>query len=543
MPETVTNVKRIQSRVRSFASDPLHSAAYLNNLVSYLTGKSGRPNRSAKYSVPDSPQPENNFLFAYKVDGITRPEPSAYANAAACTSAGSIPDCSEIFFAVGYPSREWLNILVDRIGVDHRFLHSHLDFLPSCQRDWYTDSSPPSRRQHSLRLLVPSIVFIGAEGRRLSVEELHQTRNDCGAHLRSKAKNFLAGTSVQPGQSIVRQFNIHSGDAIVLEQVLSVTFIKRENGVKGNMSTYSTLLDTQLIRSVFIWSDAGERQDSIPELKGSRFQSDSDNIEFCPVFFEQDLQAGALDESANAHINITPRTRQPLSVLPARYGETIDWNTVSDDPVLMLQELFHFQSSATAQYLDMLRKLTMDTIARTPPTGNTLPSMDDILHFEYTKNVLTRWSVHFATLIDNLDKIPLNLATGRPDATGLREATLQTLKQDLRFLKTEAEILIGLCDSGKSTIMSSFAVFESKQAAAESKLVTQLTKATNRITFVFLPISFVTSVFGMNFRQFGQGELSITMWLAVTLPLLVVCILLNERGSLFTRCFRPRPSG
>ena len=88
-----------------------------------------------------------------------------------------------------------------------------------------------------------------------------------------------------------------------------------------------------------------------------------------------------------------------------------------------------------------------------------------------------------------------------------------------------------MCDSAKATIMNLSTVFDSKQTAKESSLVTKLTKATNRITFIFLPISFVTSVFGMNLSQCDQGPVSITTWLAVALPLLGVCVLLTEGGT------------
>jgi hypothetical protein len=35
----------------------------------------------------------------------------------------------------------------------------------------------------------------------------------------------------------------------------------------------------------------------------------------------------------------------------------MDWTAVRNDPLLMLQELFYFQTAAACQYLDMLRKL------------------------------------------------------------------------------------------------------------------------------------------------------------------------------------------
>ena len=114
---------------------------------------------------------------------------------------------------------------MNRFGVDLRFVHSHLDFVPDAQRNWYTSPGLPSRRHHVFRLRIPSIVFVGVEGRRLSAEELHAARNSCARQLLYRAKAFLSGSTLSCGQSIVRQVNIHRGDAIVLEQEVSLTIV------------------------------------------------------------------------------------------------------------------------------------------------------------------------------------------------------------------------------------------------------------------------------------------------------------------------------
>lgn len=283
-----------------------------------------------------------------------------------------------------------------------------------------------------------------------------------------------------------------------------------------------------------VWSDAGDDRDLLPFPDTPRFSRVFQTMEFCPVFFERSLKLNEGPRENYTNEGIFPHTTQPLAALPCRYGETLDWCKIGSDPLLILQEIFHFQSSAASQYLNMLRQLTTETISRIPPTGEELPSMADLLHFDYTKTVLSQWCAHFKVLIGCLDDDILKGAgaSGQQDE---REKVQSTLRQDLKYLNDEGEALIALCESGKATIMSSFSVYESTRAAAESRLVTQLTKATNRITFIFLPISLVTSVFGMNFKQFGQGDLDITLWLAVTLPILAVCILINESGGWIVR--------
>ena len=164
--------------------------------------------------------------------------------------------------------------------------------------------------------------------------------------------------------------------------------------------------------------------------------------------------------------------------------------------------------------------------------------MEDILHFDYARSILVRWSAHFADLLENLDRGVLAPATACEITTADHQDLVASLERDLKFLQREARTIVELCDSGKTTILSNFSISESKRAAEESQLVTQLTKATSRITFIFLPISFVTSAFGMNFKQFGQGPLSITIWVAVTIPLLTLSVVLVEWGVHVAPYFR-----
>jgi Mg2+ and Co2+ transporter CorA len=307
--------------------------------------------------------------------------------------------------------------------------------------------------------------------------------------------------------------------------------------------TCDFLVDLSDTTLVLVWSDAGEDATYTPVPDTPNFQESIRGVEHCPVFFEKDLHIKAGNEEPSIGANETKATRQPLSVLPSRYGETLDWATVCDDPLLVLQELFYFQTASAGQYLDMLRKLIEDLTMRLHPTGDSSPTMEDILHYEYTKTVLVRWSTHFSTLLSRLNDQLLQDNERTPEMIQLLRKSYSPIKQDIEYLRDEADVLIGLCESGKDTIMSSFTVYASRRAAEESSLVTKLTKATNRITLIFLPISLVTSVFGMNFRQFGQGPLSITLWVTIIVPLLALCILVSEWGGRTLRVLRSQLLG
>jgi hypothetical protein len=531
--------KFLTSRVRSFASDPLHSAAYLSNLSGYLTKPFRKPAHRTRYNVPSPALRKGcTFFYSYEILGPRPSKPVTYDNASVFLSRSGPTspheDKSELIFLTGYPSPEWLNAIVFRYGVDHRFLHRHLDFLPSGQRDWYTAPDVPSRSEHFIRLLIPSIVFLGAEDRYVSIKELHKARNACADQLRQKSKNLFGGSQSSTGHSIIRQVNIHSGDAIVLEQAISITVLNHQDAVKGQyplgllvLRVTAGMLTTA---TVLVWTDSGSDVDSkyVPVPNVESFHNVADAISFCPVFFEKELKEwqSSSDEDAKATYS-----RQPISVLPARYGETLDWNQLSEDPILILQELFNFQSAAAIQYLNMLRKTISQLTARTQPIDDGRVNMEDILHFEYAKTILVRWSANFRGLTQALDAGPLRNDTASPESREKRTRMLQSLKRDLEFLQNEANTITELCDGGKSAILSNFSISEARRTTEEARLVTELTKATTRLTFIFLPISFVTSVFGMNFQQFGQGSLSIWLWVEVTLPLLVVCIIMVEWGG------------
>jgi Mg2+ and Co2+ transporter CorA len=179
----------------------------------------------------------------------------------------------------------------------------------------------------------------------------------------------------------------------------------------------------------------------------------------------------------------------------------------------------------------MMRKHINQLIAHTHPTGDGVVNMEDVPDFDYCKTVLFKFAAHLHDLYKHLDPETTNgpIKVGPDDDD--RKAMLTLVRQDLAYLLEEANTLIELCDAGRSMVLSSFSLMESKRAAQEARLVTALTKATNRVTFIFLPISFVTSVFGMNFNQFGQGALSIWLWVEVTLPLLIVSVVIVEYGS------------
>ena len=216
-------------RVETFANDPLHSAAHLTGLNSYLTADIPERSPISNTSLAQGPS-----VYRFDLSQSSRPIPTAYSDVNDLRdSLVSTGPRSELVFIAGHPSKEWLRALLDCSTIDYRFLHSHLDFLLGAHRDWFVRSSVPSRNQHYIRLLIPSIVFFGMESRRDSAKELHSARRSCDTQLTEKARNLFGGSTVSRGHSIIRNINIHSGDMMVIEQAVSISVTRTDDGFKG----------------------------------------------------------------------------------------------------------------------------------------------------------------------------------------------------------------------------------------------------------------------------------------------------------------------
>lgn len=226
------------------------------------------------------------------------------------------------------------------------------------------------------------------------------------------------------------------------------------------------------------------------------------------------------------------RAQQPLAALAECYGMSLDWRKAAADPLYAIKELFDFQATAAQQYMNLLEKLITDQNVPVGVPGGRQTKLEEILNLNYAQTTITRYAAHYKEIMSFLDKDenPLRAVAGLAPAQP-RSHVVDVLHRDFEYLWERAQAMIERCKEGESVIMINKSLEEAKQSSDESKLVVQLTKATNRLTFVFLPLSFLTSFFGMNFRELGSGTLSLRLWLCVALPLLFISILVVEDGN------------
>ncbi|OAA75144.1 hypothetical protein LEL_07132 [Akanthomyces lecanii RCEF 1005] len=95
------------------------------------------------------------------------------------------------------------------------------------------------------------------------------------------------------------------------------------------------------------------------------------------------------------------------------------------------------------------------------------------------------------------------------------ENSVKRILIDFKELLARTERLNMRCQNGISMCMSRASVAESQRAIAQAWQVGLLTW----IAFLYIPLSFTTSFFGMNIENFGSGTLTLGTWFAISVPL------------------------
>ena len=220
---------------------------------------------------------------------------------------------------------------------------------------------------------------------------------------------------------------------------------------------------------------------------------------------------------------------QSASLLHASYGRFLDPDASIHDPFYALSEIFVFIASSESQFLNMVEQKIVSEMARSLET-EALGLLEDEKHSStlsnllYNKNILDE---HIRRLKENISSINSRGGPDWPKATDERQkqrvtVVADSLLADFEYLLEKARTLSQSCDRGMDIAGNNAMVAESKRAIRQAKRVSKLTL----LAFFYIPASFTTSMFGMNFKQFGQGSLNIWVWFAVLAPTYIVSLFL-----------------
>ncbi|ETI26210.1 hypothetical protein G647_02987 [Cladophialophora carrionii CBS 160.54] len=205
--------------------------------------------------------------------------------------------------------------------------------------------------------------------------------------------------------------------------------------------------------------------------------------------------------------------RRPL--LPFEYGRLIDHETVKQDSLFLLADVYRFGAFSEGQCLNTLHVSIDDIVPVVAPVNALL---------EY-KSLL---DCHHLRLQETLATPRRRARSGWPraDKDGHRQkSNLVTfwLEEDHVHLVARTKELAAACNESMGILMNAAVINEATKAVAQTE---RMKKLTLMATFS-IPLSFTCSIFGMNVHELNSSRWSIWAWIAVTVPVVPLTLVMS----------------
>lgn len=203
---------------------------------------------------------------------------------------------------------------------------------------------------------------------------------------------------------------------------------------------------------------------------------------------------------------ITPQT---TALLPFELETFLDEQSGKTNAMYALSNIFRHAAFAEAQVLNVLEHQVENELGIMQPENMRSYTLDNLQYFNSILNCHVR---HIRDTLRSLTLKEKRFATaGDPSVT---TDMTESLIGDFQELLNRALDLCGRCKDGMGIMQSRAIVMESRKAIDQAESLKKLTMMAS----FFVPLSFSTSVFGMNFKEFGQGQLSVRLFAAVAVP-------------------------
>lgn len=186
------------------------------------------------------------------------------------------------------------------------------------------------------------------------------------------------------------------------------------------------------------------------------------------------------------------------------------------DAFYALHELFAFCASSQAQFLDMIAdNISTDAERTLAPEELGLGQSN----FMYTQEMLEKQIAHVQDIIAVIEARGSASWPRAEDETQRQmcAGASEVLRKDYEWLLHRAKSLSARCNSEINNLATRVILAESRKAVELSEKVAKLT----RLAFVFVPLSFTSSVFGMNLQPLVDERYSLWLFFAVSAPILI----------------------
>ncbi|KAL9078238.1 MAG: hypothetical protein Q9157_002856 [Trypethelium eluteriae] len=419
------------------------------------------------------------------------------------------PGFGHLLYMRGYPSPEWVLSIGTSYQIDPEFFQSHLDFRQG-QQNYFLSPPLPSSSARTIKLRVTTIgeTQLGAPTGS-SQEKLESLRTQNEKALNAYVERTRGGYELGLGDPIVRQCSLHDLQHFSIEQDITIHVAR-----KGSSWV------------VYIWLDNGHDLDhNLMSWLTSPLSTPPWKTRFLPVVQNRPYVSLRPPSRLKLHQHDC-ETRdgkifQSASLLHLDDGLFLDAEIAAIDSFYAAQGPILFAAASENQFLNMIEaKLRQELDARGLIQQRN-PTLSNLL---YTQQILDR---HVQQIRENIASIQGRdrgeWPRGSLNTNKQNKADQAVAKIDRNFehLLARAQILHEQCSRGVQIVMNNANVKEAREAMSQSEIVAKLT----RLAFIFVPLSFTSGFFGMNFAQFGSGKLDLWVWFAVTIPVLTLALL------------------
>ena len=231
-------------------------------------------------------------------------------------------------------------------------------------------------------------------------------------------------------------------------------------------------------------------------------------------------------------------TKQPTSMpqsirlLSSCYGRSLHRTTMSEDPFYVLNELFAFVAASEVEVLKIVSSQLdgIDIDLLDPEPTAIIQAQGKLLHYRRILEAQSHKISEVLTFMQNRSQ----LKWPQSNSSKALNAAERT-KNDFAYLLDKNSLMQQRCERELTTITNSANIAESRSGIAQSKRVFKLTL----LATGFVPLSFSTSLFGMNFVQFQHASRGFWSWAVVSIPVLCISLLiLLWDGAKIKACFR-----
>ncbi|KAL4744599.1 hypothetical protein BDW72DRAFT_208891 [Aspergillus terricola var. indicus] len=463
--------------------------------------------------------------------------------------ATSVPadGCGQIVFIRGFISPPWVSAIGSKYNIDPEFFRRHMDFLcTGIHRHSYSYPSLVSSSNNIIRLCVNTLLHRDDFGG----QDLRLQRSIQSTELMTYKMQQLGSTRACCGDSMVREYSTVSPCFSVLEQWISLCITKTDKGW-----------------AVIAWMDQGRPlEKSPPGPWTNHIESKATPLPVlqCHPKMAFRTTSNRLDPGANVSAEI----QQSTAIVPLQYDSLLALVDLarrgSQDPLSMCIPLFAHAAFSEVQFLNLLEsriQIQIDNIAEGLPADalGTLQYFFNILnrHTQQLKDsarALSKLTVRFTHGLHGLRAensmakaaMPRDLGTNTnlqsSETETIRDAgfnssdgtfTAKGLLEDYEQLNVRCIDLSKMCTWGITLAMNKATIEESRRAIEQSERLKRLTL----LATLFIPLTFSSSLLGMNIDLLGQNTVKFWWFFVLCIPITMFAYILYLWDfPVFRRC-------